>query len=144
MLIAFPYLFPPPVLNEKVEQMTAGALLGESQFRPDARGQDPAHWGRGSIKIYQAQDADGGFILELQEDFEVGPGPNFWLYTNAQPDIDDEADFLADSQRVKVTKLKSFSGSQVYHIEASAAANAKAITIWCESFNQYIASANLP
>ena len=142
MLIAFPFIFPPPEVNETVSAMTADAAIGESLFREDAPGQDPAHWGKGKVKFYRAQD--GGVVMELQSDFEVGPGPNFWIYLNSAAGIGDEAAFQADARRVKVSKLKSFSGSQVYALDANQFANAKAVTIWCESFNQYIASADIP
>lgn len=141
MLVAFPFVFPPPEVNETVDSMTAAGEWGAASFREGASGQDAGHWGRGDLKIYHAKE--GGYLLELQGNFEVGPGPNFWIYLNSEADIDDEADFFADSARVKVTKLKSFTGSQVYHLEADALEAAKSITIWCESFNQYIASANI-
>ena len=142
MLVAFPFFFPPPAVNETVDAMTATAVAGEARFREDSRGQDAGHWGRGGVKIYAAED--GGYLLELQPDFEVGPGPNFWLYLNSVGGVEDEDDFLGDANRVKVMKLKSFVGSQVYMISAEAYAGARAVTIWCESFNEYIASADLP
>ena len=143
MLIAFPFVFPPPEVNETVSGMSAAdQALGESIFREDAPGQDPAHWGKGAVKFYRAQN--GGVLMELQSNFEVGPGPNFWIYLNSASGVDDENEFQADSSRVKVAKLKSFSGSQVYALDAQQFAQAKAVTIWCESFNQYIASADIP
>lgn len=143
MLVAFPFIFPPPQVNETVAAMAAAeAPLGESVFREDAPGQDPAHWGRGGVKFYRAED--GNILMELQADFEVGPGPNFWIYLNARAGVDDEGAFQADAGRVKVAKLKSFAGSQVYALDADQFAQAKAVTIWCESFNQYIASADIP
>ena len=57
--------------------------------------------------------------------------------------MEDENDFLKDGGRVQITKLKSFTGSQVYMLPAADYDNAEAVTIWCESFNQYIASADL-
>ena len=142
MLVAFPFLFPPPEVNERVSAMTADSPLGAADFREGVSGQDPAHWGRGGLRFYRA--ADGGVLLELQEDFVVGPGPNFWIYLNARSGVDDEDDFNADDARVKVAKLKSFSGSQVYALDAEQFARARAVTIWCESFGQYIASADIP
>ena len=140
MLVAFPFLFPPLMMEETVAE--GARLLGKARFRTDAPGQDAIHWGRGGIKYYYGPD--NSILLELQKDFEVGPGPNLWIYLNHIPDIGDEADFMADDARLRLTKLKSFTGSQVYEIKADDFANTKAITIWCDSFNQYIASANLP
>lgn len=143
MLGAFPFLFPPPMVNETVAEQydIQPILLGSTSFRQNVAGHDAAHWGRGDIKIYQrTQDK---YVIEFQANFEVGPGPNFWLYLNSQPDIDDEDGFQADAQRARLTKIKSFQGSQVYEVPAAAVKDAKALTIWCESFHQYIASANL-
>ncbi len=143
MLIAFPFLFPPAAVNETVAASSGGGaeLLAETRFREGAPGQDAGHWGRGGLKAYR--DSGGGVLLELQGDFEVGAGPNFWIYLNGEAVIDDEDDFYADGARVKTAKLKSFTGSQVYKVSAEDYARAKAVTIWCETFGQYIASANL-
>ena len=140
MLVVYPFIFPPPVLNEKVNN--AGVVVADINFREDSAGQDSGHWGKGSLKVYRNDTGD--ITLELQEDFEVGPGPNFWLYLNASANIEKENDFYADNGRIKVAKIKSFTGSQVYTLAKEDYAKAKAITIWCESFGQYIASANLP
>lgn len=144
MLVFFPFIFPPAEVNESVATSGGGGavVLAESAFRTDSPGQDAGHWGKGGMKIYR--DGVGNILLELQADFEVGPGPNFWIYLNGAADIEDEAGFNADTARVKVAKLKSFTGSQVYELPQAAYQQAKAITIWCESFGQYIASANLP
>lgn len=141
MLIAFPFLFPPPQVDERVSSFAAEEVVATGAFREDAAGQDAAHWGRGSLKVYRAED--GGYLLELQGDFEVGAGPNFWIYLNAAAGIDDEDDFAADGGRVKIAKLKSFAGSQVYRLSGENFDGAKAVTIWCETFGQYIASADV-
>ncbi|MDE0692425.1 MAG: DM13 domain-containing protein [Gammaproteobacteria bacterium] len=143
MLLAFPFLFPPPEVNETVAAMAGRdvAPLVESRFREGVAGQDAAHWGRGGVGAYRSDD--GNVLVELQADFEVGPGPNFWLYLNSVGGIDDEGDFEADDERKRIAKLKSFAGSQVYAVNAGDFENARAVTVWCESFDQYIASADL-
>ncbi|MYE22454.1 MAG: DM13 domain-containing protein [Gammaproteobacteria bacterium] len=143
MLLAFPFLFPPPEVNETVAAMAGRdvAPLVESRFREGVAGQDAAHWGRGGVRAYRAED--GNVLIELQRDFEVGPGPNFWLYLNDVGGVDDEGDFEADDRRKRIAKLKSFTGSQVYVVNAGDFESARAVTVWCESFDQYIASADL-
>ena len=141
MLILFPFLFPPPMVNELVEQDSGAVVLSETEFLQNVDGHDPAHWGRGDVKVYL--DAKGDYLIEFQANFEVGPGPNFWLYVNTRDDIQNEVEFLADESRKRIDKIKSFRGSQVYKVAKEDMANVEAITIWCESFNQYIASANL-
>ena len=141
MLVVFPFIFPPPQVNETVAERNV-ELIGETAFREDSIGQDAGHWGRGGIKLYRA--SDGKVLVEFQSDFEVGPGPNFWLYLNAESGVETETDFLSDESRVKVEKIKSFGGSQVYSLDGEMFASARSLTIWCESFNQYIASADIP
>ena len=142
MLIAFPFLFPPPAVHETVDQFAEQtSLITETRFREGVAGQDIAHWGQGGIRLYRA--SDGMVHLELQSDFEVGPGPDYWIYLNTHADIDDESGFLADKARVRLARLKSFTGSQVYALTAAQFAAAKAVTVWCETFGEYIASANL-
>ena len=143
MLLAFPFLFPPAEVNETVAAIAGRevAALVETRFREGVAGQDAAHWGRGGVRTYRG--VDGNVLIELQPDFEVGPGPNFWVYLNTRAGVDDEAGFQADEGRRRIAKLKSFRGSQVYSAEAGIFADAGAVTIWCESFGQYIASADL-
>ena len=142
MLVAFPYLFPLPVVNESVDAMAVNAeAIGETRFREGVSGQDAVHWGRGGVKWYRTER--GTVLVELQADFEIGAGPNYWIYLNTRTDIDDEDGFLADIGRIKWAKIKSFTGSQVYEVDMTRFMRARAVTIWCETFDQYIASANL-
>ena len=143
MLLAFPFLFPPPAGTETVAAMAGRDVTPfvKTRFREGVAGQDVAHWGRGGVRSYRGDD--GNVLIELQPDFEVGPGPNFWLYLNTVGGINDEADFEADDGRRRIAKLKSFTGSQVYPVAGADFERARAVTIWCESFGQYIASADL-
>ncbi len=143
MLVAFPYLFPPPIVNESLEQVggvTAETPLYSGSFREDAPGQDFAHWAKGSVRVHET--SDDAIWIQLESDFEASPGPNYWVYLNSQSGIDDEADFLADEKRLRLTKLKSFRGSQLYPVSLSQLSDKQALTVWCETFDQYIGSAD--
>ena len=143
MLIAFPYLFPPPIVDESLDQIggvTSETRLYSGVFREDAPGQDFVHWAKGSVRVHQTSvDA---IWIQLESDFEASPGPNYWVYLNSQAGIDDEADFLADEKRLRLTKLKSFRGSQLYPTSLSQLSGKQALTVWCETFDQYIGSAD--
>ncbi len=143
MLIAFPFLFPPAEVNEIYQAANSGEVqvLAGGSFRVDTPAQDGAHWGLGTFKVYDK--IGDSVVLELQGDFKVGPGPNFWIYLNGNDGIIDEETFNADAGRIKVVKLKSFKGSQVYEIDRTDFESAKGITIWCETFSQYITSADI-
>lgn len=144
MLIAFPFLFPPPQAHEQVADIAGTAMtpFAQSHFREEVAGQDFAHWARGKVKFYR--DQNDHVLMELQTDFEAAPGPDYWIYLNHHQPINQEQEFLADPKRIKLTQLRSFKGSQVYRIDKAQFSHAKAVTIWCESFGEYIASANLP
>ena len=63
----FPYVFPPPAAAERLldEDRTPVAGGGFIHANPS----DPIHWGRGRVSVYER-------AVFLEQDFEVGPGPN--------------------------------------------------------------------
>lgn len=141
MLVAFPYLFPPPELNETLAAAERPREIRRGRIDEAAPGRDPVHWGKGDLAVYETV---AGEALQLGEGFEVGPGPNYWVYLNTRAGIGEEKDFAADQGRRRIAKLKSFKGAQVYRLPADAPIDRfKAVTIWCESFDAYIASADL-
>jgi hypothetical protein len=145
MLVAFPFLFPLPVVDEKAPTSVAGGAAVETvaRFRFDetAPGRDSVHWANGSGSILRTGAMT---IVRLEDDFEAGPGPNYWIYLNTTP-VGDETQFLADGGRVKIAPLKSFQRGQNYVLPEGVRLDGFAtLTIWCESFSAYIASASLP
>lgn len=143
MLIAFPYLFPPPVVSEAAPTVAAAPVQKAGTFRFDekAPGRDSVHWADGSGAVFKG---DASTVIRLDDDFVAGPGPNFWIYLNTVP-VGEERDFNADKGRVKIAPLKSFKGGQNYALPASLdIGKFHTVTIWCESFGAYIASAELP
>lgn len=146
MFLVFPFLFwggfetLPTTVAYAPESHESNAPV-TSQFREDAEGQDLIHWAKGSVSTLLLPGE--GYFLELHEDFEVGPGPNYWVYLNTQPGIDNEDEFLADKERIKLAQLREFSGQQIYMVFPAQTLNKRAITIWCEAFGQYIGSADI-
>ena len=118
-----------------------GSLAATGTFREEADGQDPAHWGKGSLKIYR--QANGSLVLQMQEDFSSSVIPAPWIYLNSKTNIDNETDFNRDKNRKKFAKLKKFTGVQSYLIKGRELEEISAVTIWCEAFGAYIASANI-
>lgn len=144
MLIAFPFLFPLPVVDEKPPAAGAGVAvesLGGFRFDETAPGRDSVHWANGSGTVLRSGAMT---VVRLEDDFVAGPGPNYWLYLNTTP-VGDETTFLADKGRVKIAPLKSFRRGQNYVLpDGVTLAGFVTLTIWCESFSAYIASAPLP
>ncbi len=141
MLIAFPYLFPPPVVSEQAPDGATAGRLGTFRFDENAPGRDLVHWANGSGAVYRA---DGTTVIRFDDDFKAGPGPNYWIYLNTVPVGDTDA-FKADAGRVRIAQLKSFTGGQNYNMPPGIElARFHTVTIWCESFSVYIGSAVLP
>jgi electron transfer DM13 len=141
MLIAFPFLFPPPVVAERAPDGAATAQVGTFQFDEQARGRDLVHWANGSGAVYRV---DGKTVIHLGDDFKAGPGPNYWVYLNTGP-VTDTASFKADKGRVRIAQIKSFTGGQSYVLPAGVEIGRfHTVSIWCESFSVYIGSAVLP
>lgn len=146
MLIAFPFIFPPPALNEpppRQEILSApqsGPARVAMRFDENAPGRDPLHWANGTGALIHTT---GGWVLRFDEDFEAGPGPNYWIYLNTRA-VGEESDFNADKGRVKLHPLRSFTGGQNYPLPADLDPRAfHTVTIWCEAFSVYIGSAAL-
>jgi len=142
MLVAFPFLFPPPVVNDAAPKSVEAAAPAIISFKLDetAPGRDPAHWANGSGAIIHTAQ---GMVLRLNGDFEAGPGPNFWIYLNTRA-VGEEKDFNADAGRVKIAPLKAFKGAQNFVLpEGVDPARFHTVTIWCESFSAYIGSGPL-
>ena len=141
MLIAFPFLFPPPVVAERAPDAAAASQVGTFKFDEQAPGRDLVHWANGSGGVYRA---GGSTVIRFGDDFQAGPGPNYWIYLNTVP-VGDSASFKADKGRVRIAQLKSFTGGQNYVLPpGTELGRFHTVTIWCESFSVYIGSAVLP
>jgi hypothetical protein len=139
MLVAFPYLFPPPPAAEAAPVLSSGASAPSAVLRFDesAPGRDRVHWANGSGALLKT---DRGWVLRLEGDFKAGPGPNYWIYLNTRP-VGQNKDFAADAGRVRLAKLRAFEGAQNYALPAGLDPTSfHTLTIWCETFSQYIGS----
>lgn len=140
MLIAFPYLFPPGPANDPALAAATATTAATFRFDEQAPGRDSVHWanGRGAL-----MKTDAGWVLRLEADFRSGPGPNYWIYLNTRP-VSQNSEFTADAGRVKLARLRSFEGAQNYALPAGFdPLTFHTVTIWCESFSQYIGSGAL-
>lgn len=94
---------------------------------------DAVHRGHGTARIVTT--ADGAF-LRLEQDFDVTPGPDLFVY--ASPNTADAGLGNFDV----IGKLKSFEGEQVYNLPADYQ-KYKSIVIWCRSFSVTFSTADL-
>ncbi|TLY47199.1 MAG: DM13 domain-containing protein [Gammaproteobacteria bacterium] len=130
---------PPPILNEKLVDNETKALIAEGLFiHPNPK--DFIHYGQGSVNVYKTKNQ---YVIFLNKDFKVGPGPAFHVFLSDAKNIKTNAAFK-DSKKYDLGMLKSFQGSQVYsipnHVNLS---EIRSVVIWCVSFSQLITSAEL-
>lgn len=142
MLVAFPYLFPPPVADDPTPAVSLPDAFASTLFRFDekAPGRDRIHWANGSGRLVRSTQ---GWVVRFEADFEAGPGPNYWVYLNTVP-VGEEKDFHADQGRLKIAPIRSFRGAQNFLLpDGVDPAKFHTVTVWCESFGAYIGSAVL-
>ena len=138
MLLIFPFLFPPPVLNEQINRIDEKSVIASGTFiHPDPS--DPIHWGKGNVTIYRGLQTE----IFLNPDFAVGPGPDYYVYLSNKKMIRNNDQFET-SVKFEVARLKSFEGSQVFLLPDNVSTgDYSSIVIWCKTFGQLITSAEL-
>jgi len=132
----FPFVFPPPPAAEQLTDTDRRErVVAEGTFI-HANKSDPVHWGRGSVTVRQ----DSVF---LGEDFEVGPGPKYYVYLVPKAPIRGSGD-LTGQKFVDLGRLRAFKGSQRYTIPAGLDLSGfQSVIIWCEQFSVLISPADL-
>lgn len=134
-IFLFPYLFPPPPVNEMVVDKDKRKVLARGDFI-HANPADPVHYGQGMVTVYEG-------LLHLEEDFEVGPGPKFHVYLVPDADITPDTR-VEQTMYVDLGRLKAFSGSQNYAIpDGVNIQDFQSVVVWCEQFNVLISPAKL-
>lgn len=139
MLIIYPFIFPPPVLNEKISHVETKTKIATGVFiHPNPR--DFIHYGKGTVAVYKSKNH---YEIFLGKDFKVGPGPAFHVFLSDAKNIKTNAAFQ-NSKKYDLGMLKSFQGSQVYSVPSQVTmSQIHSVVIWCVSFSQLITSANL-
>jgi hypothetical protein len=131
----FPFLFPPPAVNEVVTDAGSRSILATGTFI-HADPSDPVHYGSGGVRIYED-------LLHLEQDFEVGPGPKYHVYLVPEGDVTPDSR-VEETMFVDLGRLKAFSGGQNYPIPKGLnLSDYKSAVIWCEQFNVLISPATL-
>ncbi len=131
----FPYLFPPPQVNETVSGKVAADVLAQGRFI-HANPSDPVHYGRGGVTVYDD-------LLHIEADFEVGPGPKYHVYLVPEGEVTPDT-AVEETMFVDLGRLKSFAGSQNYAIPKGVdLSRFGSAVIWCEQFDVLISPAAL-
>lgn len=134
-ILVFPYLFPPPPVNEVVGDRTSAEIVGGGRFI-HADPSDSIHWGRGGVTLYPD-------LVHLEADFQVGPGPKYHVYLVPTGEVTPETR-VQDTMFVDLGRLKAFTGSQNYPIpEGVDVRRYSSVVIWCERFGVLISPARI-
>jgi hypothetical protein len=121
---------PGPGTDQLVEVQAAASFSGS--FRRDLAGSDFLHWGEGKISI-------GNGVVALQG--RLAPGPDYRLYLSPEF-VETEAEFEALRARmVEVGPVRTFENFIVPLPPAVEPADYNTVVIWCESFAEFITSA---
>lgn len=134
-IFVFPYLFPPPPLDETVADRAERKVLATGEF-VHANPSDPVHYGTGRVSVF----AD---LLHLEADFQVGPGPKYHVYLVPDAGVSPDTR-VQDTMFVDLGRLKAFRGGQNYAIPRGVDLESyKSVVIWCEQFDVLISPATL-
>ena len=135
-VFVYPYLFLADIVaTDQVDNPAARKLVASGTFI-HANPNDPLHYGRGKVSVFQD-------LLHLESDFEVGPGPKFHVYLVPEQNVVPSTN-VARTMYVDLGRLKAFKGSQNYPIPAGIdLARYPNVVIWCEQFGVLISPAAL-
>lgn len=131
----YPFVFPPPEAMDRLTEAEAQDLVAQGSFI-HANPSDPIHYGSGGVEVYQN-------VVFLKEDFEVGPGPDYYVYLVPKEKVRATGD-VADTMFIDLGRLRAFKGSQRFEIPAGVdLANYPSVVIWCRQFGVLISPADL-
>jgi hypothetical protein len=135
-IFAYPYIFLADIVaDERLDAADMDTVVASGEFI-HANPADPIHYGSGGLTVYRG-------VVQLHQDFEVGPGPAYHVYLVPDASVTPDTD-VARTMFVDLGRLRAFRGSQIYRIpEGVDLAEFGSVVIWCEHFGVLISPASL-
>ncbi|MEZ5583417.1 MAG: DM13 domain-containing protein [Candidatus Competibacteraceae bacterium] len=131
-IYALPILIAPPAPSAAEIHAMAAQAQYTAEFRRDLKGSDALHWGEGTVSV-------GAESITLVG--ELAPGPDYQLYL-APEFVETEADFnRLKSTMARVGAVRTFKNFVVDVPPAIDPSGFNTVIVWCESFGQFITSA---
>jgi hypothetical protein len=131
-IYALPILTAPPAPSQSQVQELATHAQYSAVFRKDLEDSDALHWGAGMVHLSPTTITFMG---------KLAPGPDYQLYL-APEFVETEADFnRLKSQMVRVNDVKTFNNFVVNIPVGIELEKFNSVIIWCESFGEFITSA---
>lgn len=126
-----PVLTAPPAPTEQIIRHFDSAQF-TANFTKERQDSDFFHWGEGKVNISDSQISFMG---------ELAPGPDYKLYLSPEF-VETEAKFNElKSQMVQIGDVKSFGGFSLPVDSSVDIGEYNTVVVWCESFGEFITSA---
>lgn len=127
-----PILTAPPAPDSAMLEEKAQAALFRAELTRDLRGSDFLHWGEGTISLTES---------EIIHEGALAPGPDYKLYLTKEF-VEHEEEFEPiKSEALQLGDIKTFEGFILSVPEATDLSAYTTVVIWCESFGEFITSA---
>lgn len=131
-IYALPILVAPPAPTTAEVGAQASQAEFKGRFRRDLKDSDALHWGEGTVSV-------GARSIGLTG--ELAPGPDYKLYLSPEF-VETEADFnRLKPKMARVADIKTFKNFLVPVSESIDTTRYNTVVIWCETFGQFISSA---
>jgi len=131
-IYALPIIIAPPAPSEAEIQVMSSQANYTAEFQRDLKDSDALHWGEGKVSV-------GSESITLVG--ELAPGPDYKLYLSPEF-VETEADFnRLKSTMARVGDVKTFENFVVDVPSDIDPSNFNSVIVWCESFGQFITSA---
>ncbi len=131
-IYALPVLIAPSPPAAQALQQLAESASYRARFERDLPGSDFLHWGEGNIAV--GPDA-------ISHRGKLAPGPDYQLYLSPVF-VNDEASVLDNKgHMLRVGPIHTFDGFVVDLPEGVDIEQFNTVVVWCETFSQFISSA---
>ena len=131
-IYALPILTAPPSPSESDIKAMSSQAEYKAEFRRDLKDSDALHWGEGAVSV-------GSRSITLMG--KLAPGPDYKLYLSPEF-LETESDFnRLKTNMVRVGDVKTFENFVVNVPPSIDPSNYNSVIVWCESFGQFITSA---
>ena len=127
-----PILIAPPAPSESEIKVLSSQAKFMAEFQRDRKDSDMLHWGEGKVSIGSTSVTFTG---------RLAPGPDYKLYFSPQF-VETEDDFnRLKSDMVRVGDVRTFKNFVVTIPSGIDVSKFNSVIIWCETFGQFITSA---
>ena len=131
-IYALPILIAPPAPSQSEVVALASQAEYRAEFHRDLKDSDTLHWGEGTVSLSPTLITFMG---------KLAPGPDYKLYLSPKF-VETEADFnRLKPKMIQVGEIKTFENFVVKVSPDVELSNFNSVIIWCETFGQFITSA---